>query len=337
MILAAASPPPEAAHPLGILDAVLYGLLQGVSEFLPVSSSTHLTLLGRGLEAVGRPPIDEAYVMLFHLPTLAAVLWVLRREIWALRRPSGGPLWALILATAVTAGLGKPLNDLVEARGDSTAFLGCALAGTGLVLLLVERWKPAPREGPWTWDRGLAVGIGQSLAGIPGLSRLGMSTAAGMLTGRTRVQAVVFSFLCAIPVTAGKAAHEVWKTQAAGEPGFWQNRVLYGAYPLGALLAFVAGVATFRWLLRHLGKGTLVPFGIYCAALGALTLTGSLAAAKMRASEPAAAPSARPPGGTEGNEPKEGIPRVGAHRSPAHPPHEPSFLQPPGPPALPPP
>lgn len=270
--------PPEAA-PLHVIDAVLYGLVQGAGEFLPVSSSTHLTLLGNLLAAAGRPPIDEATLFLLHLPTLAASAWVLRREIRALLGPSRALLVPLALACAATAAIGIPLDRRFDRTAASLGFLGCGLMTTGLVLLLTEGLTA--RRGPsgagtWNWARGIAVGIGQALAAVPGLSRLGMSACAGMLTGVARRDAVVFSFLCALPVVAGKAALTCRHCLATGEPHFWRNRVLWGAYPLAALIAFAAGVVTFRWLLKRISVATLVPFGIYCLCLGGLTLGWSM-------------------------------------------------------------
>ncbi len=339
MMLLAEAPPPSAT-PLSALDAVLYGAVQGVGEFLPVSSSTHLKLLSRLLGSAGRQPIDEVSIMLFHLPTLAAACWVLRKELRALFfGAQRALLWPLALATGVTGALGYPLHKRFDAWGGSLAFLGAALCVTGLTQLLVERFRREAREGPWTWDRGIAVGLGQALAGIPGLSRLGMSTCAGLLTGRPHVQAVVFSFLCALPVTAGMTALECHKALKGGEPGFWTHRVLYGAYPLGALVAFVLGVLTFRWLLARLKRGTLVPFGIYCVILGSLTLIWPLAQAKMPPSEPAAAPKQSPR--TESDDPRtpEGNPGLGGDGAAVPAPDEPDLVRSPGPrdPPLPPP
>ena len=316
--------PPPPATPLPALEAVLYGLLQGITEFLPVSSSTHLDLLGRGLSAAGRQPLDGAYEMLFHLPTLAAVLWVLRGEIRAtLWGPRRDRIPALLLACLATAAVGMPLEHLLPREHAPLWGLGAALIGTGIVLLATERLKPAPAPDgtPWTWDRGIAVGLGQSLAGVPGLSRLALGSCTGLLTGRSHVHALVFSLLCSFPVALGKAALECRESLQAGEPDFWTNRVLHGAYPLGALAAFLAGIAAFRWLLKRLERGTFAPFGIYCVVLGALALTGSSMAAKI------------PPLPTD--EPKAGIPGLGPDGGAPAPAPEPPVLRPEGPPGLP--
>lgn len=336
MMLLAQAPPHLPATPLSAFDAVLYGAVQGVGEFLPVSSTTHLKLLSRLLSSAGRQPIDEVSIMLFHLPTLAAACWVLRKEIRALFGAQRALLWPLALATGVTGALGYPLDKRFGPWESSLAFLGTALCVTGLTQLLVERFRRVAREGPWTWDRGIAVGLGQALAGIPGLSRLGMSTCAGLLTGRPRVQAVVFSFLCALPVTVGKTALECHKALEAGEPGFWTHRVLYGAYPLGALVAFVLGVLTFRWLLARLRRGTLVPFGIYCIVLGSLTLIWSQMQAKMPSPEPAAAPKhASPTESDETPRTPEGNPGLGGDGAAVPSPDQPGFVRPQGSPAPP--
>ncbi len=308
-----ALPPP--ATPLAAPDALAYGLLQGITEFLPVSSSTHLTLLSKLMAASGRTPIDGAYITLLHLPTLAAVLWVLRREIRSLFTKQGrGLLLALFLASLVTGTLGYRLDKLFDKRHADLGFLACALMTTGLILLLVEFLKPRPKEGPWTWGRGLAVGLGQSLSGIPGLSRSGMTTSAGMLCARGRAEAVAFSFLCSIPVVLGKTAKECWKASSTGEPDFWMNRVLYGAYPLGALVAFTAGILTFRWFLGWTRRRTLRPFGIYCLLLGVLALTWSITAPRM------------PPKPLSPDEQKAGIPGPGPHPGPAVPVEQPPVL-----------
>ena len=335
MMLLAHAPPPLPATPLSPFDAILYGAVQGIGEFLPISSSTHLRLLSRLLEAAGRQPIDEVSIMLFHLPTLAAVCWVLRKEIRSLLGPQRALLWPLALATLITGALGYPLHKKLDAWGANLAFLGAALCVTGLIQLLVERFRREAREGPWTWDRGIAVGLGQALAGIPGLSRLGMSTCAGLLTGRPHVQTVVFSFLCALPVTAGMTALECHKALKSGEPGFWTHRVLYGAYPLGALVSFVLGVLTFRWLLARLRRGTLVPFGVYCVVLGSLTLIWPLTQGRMPPSEPAAPKHAPPTESDEKPRTPEGNPGLGGDGAAVPAPDQPDLIRPPGPPTNP--
>jgi len=249
-----------------MLDAILWGLIQGLTEFLPISSSGHLVLVPAVL---GRGGPDLATSAVLHLGTLAAVLVYFRgevREILGLTEYGKRLLRLLIIGTIPAAAIGFAFRSGVETLNEDTSAVAIALIVTGVVLF-ATRWIP---RGSRTIDDSteldaVALGFGQALALIPGVSRSGGTIAAGLARGFDREMAARYSFLLGIPAIAGAGLLE-WFDLAREGGG------ITAATWVGMGVAAVSGYAAIAILLRLIRKVGLMPFGIYCVMFGTFAL-----------------------------------------------------------------
>lgn len=277
-------------------QAAFWGLLQGLTEFLPVSSSGHLALAPWLL---GWPAPDLTFDLLVHLGTLAAVVAYLRRDVAALlaaawrlarlRRIVDAPtrLAALIVVSALPAALlGALFNDLVEQAIQAPWAVSLLLAVTGGILFLSERLPESAQRLPESAQRlarrerplealtvadALGIGLAQAVAMLPGISRSGATIGAGLLRGLTRREAARFSFLMALPVITGATLVQLLRVLRGG----------LAAAPaanlgVGLAVAAVSGYAALRFLLRYLQTHSLRPFAFYCWGLALVGLAASV-------------------------------------------------------------
>lgn len=249
--------------------AVLLGVLQGLTEFLPVSSSGHLAL-AEAIFHLTQPGL--ALEAGLHLGTLSAVLWVYRGDLgrWtALARPSGErvSLWIVAVGTLPVAVAGLLASSIVDRLFASLGAVGGGWILTGVVLLLGARHRAGSRTaGELRWADALWIGCAQALALVPGISRSGATIATGMWRELKPVEAARFSFLLSIPAVTGAVVLEIgglWNALASG--GGW-------TICLAIAVALASGVAAIRYCVGVLTRGGLASFGYYCLALGVLTL-----------------------------------------------------------------
>lgn len=257
---------------MNLWQAVVLGLVQGLTEFLPVSSSGHLVVV-EALTGVKTPGVFVEVAL--HVATLGSVLVVYGRRLWTILadlargRPDGGRYAGLLVLGTVPAGvIGLLLHRAVEARFESLAFVGGAFIATGFILWSTRRLAGA-RERP-TALGALAVGAAQAVAILPGISRSGSTVSAALWAGVTAPQAAEFSFLLAIPVIAGAALLEGRHMVV--------DLAAVGSVPLGVsfAVAFVTGIWSIRFLLALLSRGRFYAFAPYCWIVGALTLAYAL-------------------------------------------------------------
>lgn len=249
-----------------MFHAALWGAVQGLTEFLPISSSGHLVLVPALLEVEG-PNLATSAVL--HLGTLAAVLIYFRTDVWdMLRFTPNGRRVLLLLAIgsipAITAAL--LLRDQVDTINDNPSAVAVAMIVTGVVMI-GTRWLPAgdrPLEVVSRWDAVL-IGIAQAFALIPGVSRSGSTITGALTRGLSRDAAARFSFLLGIPVIAGGGLASLLDLSDSGDG--------VGAELLvGVLVAALVGYLAIALLLKIIQAAGLVPFGIYCVAFGAISL-----------------------------------------------------------------
>ncbi len=274
-----------------VFEAILLGLVQGLTEFLPISSTAHLTLAGKllGLIDPAHPETWTAFMAVIQLGTLAAVIAYFWRDIVAMtvavvrdaRR--GKNLGALsgetklailvLLGTLPVALIGLSLRHVIEgALTKDLIVIVCSLIVLALLLWLAEKVARHTRSLPQAnWRDALIIGIAQALALIPGSSRSGTTITAGLFLGLTRETAARFSFLLSIPAVFASGVYEM-------------SKIHWGAFELGAahlvlatVVAGVSGYAAIAWLLRYLMKNTTMLFVWYRIALG-LLLTAFLIA-----------------------------------------------------------
>jgi undecaprenyl-diphosphatase len=250
---------------LGVL--LVLALVQGVTEFLPISSDGHLVLAQQVLGLSGSHlGLDVA----LHLGTLAAVLLVFRRDVGELLARARSGAWRepglLLLGTVPAAIVGLGFKDHVEALFGSGRAAALGLLVTAVLLLVGERAR-LRRAGPLTrigWRDALWIGIAQALAILPGISRSGSTLATAFVRGVGPVEAARYSFLLSIPAVGGAALLEVPELVRTG--GFGADL----AVAVG--VTFVVGVAALRVLLAFLGRGAFRWCAAYCVLVGLVAL-----------------------------------------------------------------
>ncbi len=271
------------------LEAALLGVLQGLTEFLPVSSSAHLRIAGALLPS-GTDP-GAAFTAITQIGTEAAVLLYFRRDIWRIARawltavlkrpanlsPDARLGWLIILGTLPIAILGLVLKHQIEGNLRNLYITATMLIGFGLVLGVADRVGrrrlTLDRLG---WRDGLLLGFAQALALVPGVSRSGGTISAALLLGYTREAAARYSFLLAIPAVLASGVFELLDS--------WNKPNPIGGGPtlLATLLAFAIGYAVIVGFLHLLRTRSFLPFVVYRIAAGAAVLwmlaTGVIAA-----------------------------------------------------------
>lgn len=254
---------------MSVLAAVLLGLVQAATEFLPVSSTAHLLVFG---ELLGQSLEDarfRAFVTIIQSGTTLAVIAYFRRDLWRLASAALGSLrrrrpletaesrlfWYIALGTLPAAVAGKLLERRIEALGN--AVIAGSLVVWALLLLVAERLARHERTVADVGARdALIVGASQALALVPGTSRSGATLATGMLLGLRREDAARFSFLLAVPIILGAGAYKLWKALPAlrGEAA-WRDATL-----VATAASLLAGYLVIGWLLRWLRTRTTILF-----------------------------------------------------------------------------
>jgi undecaprenyl-diphosphatase len=243
--------------------AALWGLVQGLTEFLPISSSGHLVLVPALLD-MEEP--DLATSALLHLGTLAAVVWYYRRDLLKLVHVRTDPearviLLLLAVGTIPAALVGLTLRGPIEIVFDDPKIAAIAEIVTGLILLLGLLLPAGLRRlGSGRIPDAIVVGIAQAFALVPGISRSGMTITAGMAQGFERIEAARYAFLLAVPSIAGAGLLE--GIDLAAEGGFEAGLLV------GVAVAAVSGYAAIAVLLRLLTRVGMAPFAAYCIVFG---------------------------------------------------------------------
>src|SRR3954449_3523471 len=267
------------------LQAIVLGIVQGLTEFLPVSSTAHLRIVPAFL---GWEDPGAAFTAVTQLGTMAAVLLYFREDLWriattwvrSLRRPElrsqvdARMGWYIGLGTIPIAVFGLIFSDQIESGARDLYLIGTTLIVLGFVLLIAEKVGRRDRDLTTIKARDATmIGFAQALALIPGVSRSGSTISAGLFAGFDRESAARYSFLLSVPAVVLSGLFELRKI---GDPGG------AGAVPtiLATVIAFIVGYASIAWLLRYLTSHSTVVFVIYRVALGSLvillTATGAI-------------------------------------------------------------
>jgi undecaprenyl-diphosphatase len=264
-----------------MLQACLLAVTQGLTEFLPVSSSGHLVLVSWLFDWEDQ---GMAFDMVLHLGTVAAIILYFRRE-WSLLarglmdslrgvasleqdEPYRRLSWLIILATIPALAIGALTESVVEDKFRDPVTVGWFLLGTGVLLFVAERSAKRGLEtrGLNTRD-ALAIGVAQAAALLPGVSRSGVTIAAGLFRGLTREAAARFSFMLAAPIILGASLFEIWSASQEG----WGS-IPWPLFPLGFVVTGVVALVCIRGFLSLLRRATLAPFTGYCVAAGSVVL-----------------------------------------------------------------
>lgn len=275
---------------MSLLHSILLGIIQGVTEFLPVSSSGHLAIAEHLLGIEGASEIPEFFDVLLHLGTLGAVFVAYWSEIRDIvleffrgvgdlargttpkRVPPMRRMVLLIIIGTLPLFLVLPIKDTVEHLSDNMIFIGCALLFTGMMLWLCDKMgKGRKDEKSATLFDALIVGVAQAIATCPGISRSGMTITAGCFMGYERPFAVRFSFLLSIPAILGANLLSLISAAKAGI--VWKEVPVYLA---GVAVAALVGYACISLLRYIASKSRFGVFAYYCWAVGILTLIFTL-------------------------------------------------------------
>jgi undecaprenyl-diphosphatase len=265
-----------------ILQAIILGIVQGITEFAPISSSGHLILVpwAFGWDIVQDPALNKTFDVALHMGTLLGAVVYFRRDLWgylraflascrarAIRTPDERLAWALVVGTIPGVIVGAAFESVIEDTLGQPVIIAVMLAVFGVVLYIVDRVARQDRGfetiGPKT---GLFAGIAQALALQPGVSRSGITITAGRVIGLDRAAAARFSFLLALPIIAGAGALKALDLVGSGFQG-------YGAQFLaGFVAAAVSGFLVIWFLLRYLRTHDFLLFMVYRLVVAALVI-----------------------------------------------------------------
>lgn len=273
---------------MDLIYAALLGLIQGLSEFLPISSSGHLAMTSKLLDI--HLPHEIFFDVSLHMGSLLAVLIYFRREIKELlvattkllsqlihpkqffrllqKDPPCSLLLFIVIATFITGLIGLLFHDPIIQLFSSSLAIGLGWLGTAAILL-VAQWKLRKVSLPcqMRWTHAVWIGLFQALALLPGISRSGTTLMAGLLCGLSRENAFRFTFLLAVPAILMAflgEGYSIWKNLDQPQIGL----IYWVGFVVSALTSYAA-LSILRWLVL---KGQLIPFIIYCSFIGLLTL-----------------------------------------------------------------
>lgn len=274
---------------MSFFDAILLGILQGLTEFLPVSSSAHLRIAS---ELLGIGDAGAAFTAITQIGTEAAVIVFFWRDIVRIigswwkslfgklprKNPDALMGWWIILGSFPIVLLGLVFEDAIDTTLRSLWFTATMLIVFGLLLGFADRFSPKTRPlEKLTWQHGLAYGCAQALALIPGVSRSGGTITAGLLMGYKREAAARYSFLLAIPAVLGSGFYKLLKEVKEPTAGVPMSLTL-----VATVIAFVIAIFVIKFFMGYISKKSFMPFVIYRIALGILVFillgTGVLAA-----------------------------------------------------------
>ena len=267
-------------------EALILGLLQGLTEYLPVSSSGHLAI---GSHILGiKSEANLMFTVAVHVATVLSTLVVLGGEIFRLVRGTFGPFNAgasglarlnadqrymlnILVSMIPIFVVGIFFKDAVESIfGHGLLVVGCCLLVTAGLLAYSYYGKPRQKESISLVD-AFIIGIAQAVAVLPGLSRSGSTIATGLILGNNKARMAQFSFLMVIPPILGEALLDTIKAAKEGfSAAFGDLSVM--ALVVGFVAAFVSGIAACKWMIGIVRRGKLIYFAYYCVAVGAVTL-----------------------------------------------------------------
>ena len=257
---------------MSIIEAIILGIIQGIAEFLPISSSGHLAL---AQHLFGIKESSLSFGVLLHLGTLVPVFVVYWNELWKLiKKPFQKTTYLLIIGTIPAVVSALLLGDVIEALFSSLLFLAAGFALTGGLLLLVDHVRPgAKSDRDMTYADALIIGCAQGVAIAPAISRSGSTISASLLRGLNRETAARFSFLLSIPAILGAAVLQLKDVITGGE--------VMAGIPLvcmvaGFLAAMLSGYLAIQFMLKLIQRAKLKVFSVYLFLLSAFILVDQL-------------------------------------------------------------
>lgn len=262
---------------MGIFEAIILGLIQGLTEFLPVSSSGHLEIAKAILGDNTVPQESMLMTVVLHGATALSTIVIFRKEILEIINGLLQFKWndqskfsvKIIVSMIPAAIIGVLFDEEIEALfGGALTLVGGMLLITGLLLLLADKAKTTNKEV--TFTSALIIGVSQVIAIMPGISRSGATISTSVLLGIDREKSARFSFLMVVPLILGKMAKDI----LSGEVNFSGDNIAPMA--VGFVVAFFTGLVACTWMISLVKKSKLTWFAIYCFVVGAIALGYSL-------------------------------------------------------------
>ena len=254
---------------MDIIDSIILGIIQGLTEFLPVSSSGHLELGKAILGDESIPKESLLFTVVLHFATALSTMVVFRKDIWLLLKGVFKMEWnedlqfvskiALSMIPAVIVGLFFE-EELEQLFSGNIMLVGFMLLVTALLLLLADKAKDTYKKV--TFSNAFIIGISQAIAMLPGISRSGATISTSVLLGNDKTRAARFSFLMVVPLIFGKIAKDVFSGDLTYEASNFTS------LSVGFIAAFIAGLFACTWMISLVKKSKLSYFAIYCLIVG---------------------------------------------------------------------
>lgn len=264
-----------------MLIAIILGIIQGISEFLPISSSGHLVLAQKYMELFGGGSIggeeDITLEIILHLGTLVAIVVIYRNDIMSLfknalakdaqtRKESLSYMGYIIIASIPIAIVGLLFKDVIESLFENPLFASSFLFLTGAILY-ASKFGKVKGDGKITAKKAIIIGISQAFAILPGISRSGSTISTALLCGIDRKEAGRFSFLIFLPAVSGVTLKMVLELAEAGTLG----TIFTAEMAAGFITSVIMGFITLTLLLKFIDKGNFYLFSFYCVIVGAIS------------------------------------------------------------------
>ncbi len=256
-----------------IIDAIILGIVQGLTEFLPVSSSGHLEL-GKAILGDKSIPSDSLlFTVVLHFATALSTIVVFRKDIWHILKGLFSTTWnedkkfaaKIIISMIPAAVVGFTYEtQFAELFGGNLLLVGAMLIITGLLLYLADKAKNTRKKV--SYKDAVIIGIAQAIAMLPGISRSGATISTSVLLGNDKTKAARFSFLMVVPLILGKIAKDIM----SGEISYESNN--FTALTVGFLAAFFSGLIACTWMISLVKNSKLSYFAVYCFVVGFVTV-----------------------------------------------------------------
>lgn len=258
---------------MNTLESIVLGIIQGLTEFLPVSSSGHLELTKALLGDTSLPEESLTFTVVLHFATALSTIVIFRKEILEIFKGLFRFQWndefkfslKIIISMLPAVVIGLLFEEELEAFfGGKILLVGCMLLLTALLLLLADKAKKTKKEVSFL--NAVFIGVSQAIAMLPGISRSGATISTSVLLGVDRTKAAKFSFLMVVPLIFGKIGKDI----LSGDLNFQSSEVM--PIVAGFIAAFLAGLLACKWMISLVKKSKLSYFSIYCAVVGSIAI-----------------------------------------------------------------